>query len=275
MRRDGKYSLLLAIGMLLVGAGVSPAQSPNTGATPQHPIDTRPEGQGTTCTYSASRSKGAVTGSSTCPIPDASAASAAKRFPYPGETPEITPSSQQVPITPSPSTDSQTPAQSTAKRFPYPGEPANSTTPNGPLKDAGSSGESTSSSNASSSSDSNLPPDDAAGSNNPDALPAPKRARKKLPPVARQTPDEQEEEDVKVAGFYQNDGNYRAAYMRAKDAVSITGDDPDAQFALAEAARKLGKFDEAQKSYKRCLDLDPVPKLRKASEKALKEMAGS
>jgi len=264
------------MGLVLGGAGVVRAQNSNSGTTPQHPIDTRPEGQGPTCTYSASRSNGAVTGSSTSPVPDASSASAAKRFPYPGETPEITPSAQQAPNTLAPATDSQTPPQSTAKRFPYPGEPTNNAgTSSSPLKDAGSSGESTSSSSSSSSSDSNLPPDDAAGGSSPDALPAPKRARKKLPPVARQTPDEQEVEDVKVAGFYQNDGNYRAAYMRAKDAVSITGDDPDAQFALAEAARKLGKFDEAQKSYKRCLDLDPVPKLRRASEKALKEMAGS
>ena len=79
---------------------------------------------------------------------------------------------------------------------------------------------------------------------------------------------------MKIAAFYQNDGNYRAAYMRAKDAVTLTDDDPEAQFALAEAARKLGKLDEAEKSYKRCLELDPVPKLKKASEKALKEMSG-
>ena len=80
---------------------------------------------------------------------------------------------------------------------------------------------------------------------------------------------------MKVAGFYQNDGNYRAAYMRAKDAVSLDDTDPDAHFALAEAARKLGKLDEAMQNYKKCLDLDPLPKLKKESEKALKEMAGS
>lgn len=235
-------------------------------ATPQHPIDTRPEGQGTTCSYGASRSDGKTTGTSTCPAADPANVNASRRFPYPGEASQ--PLQSAEPPSASPAGAQAAPAQSAGKRFPYPGE---NTPPqaSGPLKDAGSSGESTSSSSSSSE---GLPED---GSASPEALPAPKRGRKPLPPVPRQTPDEREQEDVKIAAFYQNDGNYRAAYMRAKDAVGLADDDPEAQFALAEAARKLGKLDEAQKSYKRCMDLDPVPKLRKASEKALKEMAGS
>jgi Tfp pilus assembly protein PilF len=81
-------------------------------------------------------------------------------------------------------------------------------------------------------------------------------------------------EDLQVAGFYQNDGNFTGAYGRAKDAVSIAAEDADAHLALAEAARRLGKLDEAEQNYKRCLQLDPVPKTRKAAEKALKEMTG-
>lgn len=88
------------------------------------------------------------------------------------------------------------------------------------------------------------------------------------------TNSQQFDEDLQVAGFYQNDGNYRAAYMRAKDAVSLSADDPDAHLALAEAARKLGKLDEAEQNYKKCLSLDPVPKTRKAAQAALKEMTG-
>jgi Tfp pilus assembly protein PilF len=108
-----------------------------------------------------------------------------------------------------------------------------------------------------------------------DDTPAPKRpSRRKLPPVPRQTPDEREAEDVKVAAFYQNDGDYKGAYMRGLDAVSLDDSDPSAHLALAEAARKLGKLDEAQKHYKRCLELDPVNKDRKVAERALKEMAG-
>jgi Tfp pilus assembly protein PilF len=107
-----------------------------------------------------------------------------------------------------------------------------------------------------------------------DAAPAPKHGRKKLPPVARQTPDERESEDLRVAEFYQNDKNYKAAYLRATDAVSLAASDPDAHFALAEAARRLGKLDEAETHYKKCLSLDPLPKERRESEKALKEMSG-
>ncbi len=77
-----------------------------------------------------------------------------------------------------------------------------------------------------------------------------------------------------MAEFYQENANYKGAYVRAVDAVSIAADDPNAHFALAEAARRLGKLDEAESHYKKCLTLDPVPKERKAAEKALKEMAG-
>lgn len=95
-----------------------------------------------------------------------------------------------------------------------------------------------------------------------------------MPPVRKQTPTEREAEDVQVAQFYQNDGNYVGAYGRAKDAVALAADDPDAHFLLAEAARKLGKLDEALTNYKECLKLDPVPKEKRAAEKAIKEMSG-
>jgi Tfp pilus assembly protein PilF len=90
--------------------------------------------------------------------------------------------------------------------------------------------------------------------------------------VFHQTADEREAEDLKVAAFYQSDGDFRGAYERATDAVSLAADDADAQLALAEAARRLGKLDEAETHYRKCLTLDPVPKTRKAAEKALKEM---
>lgn len=88
------------------------------------------------------------------------------------------------------------------------------------------------------------------------------------------TPTQRFDEDMQVAAFYQNDGNFQGAYMRAKDAVLISGDSPDARLALAEAARKLGKLDEAEQNYKKCLELDPVPKTKKAAQVALKEMTG-
>ena len=95
-----------------------------------------------------------------------------------------------------------------------------------------------------------------------------------MPAEPVKTPTQRFDEDMQVAGFYQNDGNYMGAYLRAKDAVSISGDSPDARLALAEAARKLGKLDEAEQNYKKCLELDPVPKTKKTAQVALKEMTG-
>jgi hypothetical protein len=190
-----------------------------------------------------------------------------------------------------------------SKRFPFPGEqPAGdapqpavggdtkAAPPNaGGLQDAGSSGtsssaaspdsSSSSSSSAGASGDAN-PEDAAAGPLGEDddtaakAAAARKSARRKLPPVARQSPDEREQEDLKVASFYMDDKNYKGAYARATDAVAIAADDAEAHFALAEAARRLGKLDEAEAHYKKCLTLDPEPKMKKSAEKALKEMSG-
>ncbi len=92
--------------------------------------------------------------------------------------------------------------------------------------------------------------------------------------MPRLSPSEREQEDVKVAGFYQNDGNFKGAYERAREAVTLDADDPAAQLALAESARHMGKLDEAEKAYRQCLALDPVPKVRKRAEQALKEMVG-
>lgn len=174
------------------------------------------------------------------------------------------------------------------KRFPYPGEegaapeapsPAGAATthPPGGLKDEGSTGESSSSSAApgeSSSSAAVLPPspDDV----NSDTPPAPKRnTRRRNEPAPKPRDNAQQEaEDVQVAGFYMNDKNYRGAYGRAQDAVRLADDDPEAHLLLADSARKLGRLDEAEREYRRVLTLDPVPKTRKAAERALKEMTG-
>jgi len=176
------------------------------------------------------------------------------------------------------------------KRFPFPGEQPDTTTPAtpgsdskpappSPLQDAGSSGTApppdTSSSSSSNPEGGSVGPladtdDDEAAK----AAAARKAARHKLPPVSRQSPDERVAEDLQVAGFYMDDKNYRGAYSRATDAVAIAADDPNTQFALAEAARKLNKLDEALTHYKKCLTLDPTPKVKKSAEKAVKEMSG-
>ena len=81
--------------------------------------------------------------------------------------------------------------------------------------------------------------------------------RKKAPKAAPETPESRAAEDLTVAEFYQKDGNYKGAYDRAKDAVQYQPNDPYGHFALAEAARKLGKFDEAKTEYEAVLEAGP------------------
>jgi hypothetical protein len=230
----------------------------------------------------------------------ANGTSPAKSFPYPGDTPPPSaPSHPGAPVSGSaPAQNGEGSAAPTnapaAKRFPFPGEDdsakggTNASTTGGDtkpappdgLKDAGSSGSSSSSSGDDSSSSSSSSSDDSAagplGDDDPAARAAAARhaEKKRLAGAPKQTPDERETEDLKVAGFYQDDGDYKGAYDRAKDAVSLADDDADAHLALAEAARRLGKLDEAEQHYKKCLTLDPVPKTKRAAEKALKEMSG-
>jgi hypothetical protein len=226
----------------------------------------------------------------TAPVPGASPA---KSFPYPGDVPAAAPSApagQNAAGTPSSADRATQPAGSynapAANRFPFPGDDSsnsagkNGTTPTGGgtkpngdgLKDAGSSGSSSSSSSDSDADTGAVGP--LAGDDDPAAKAAEARraALKKKGIDFHQTADEREGEDLKVAAFYQNDGDFKGAYERATDAVSIAGDDAEARLALADAARRLGKLDEAETNYKKCLTLDPVPKTRKAAEKALKEM---
>jgi Tfp pilus assembly protein PilF len=87
-----------------------------------------------------------------------------------------------------------------------------------------------------------------------------------------QSADEREEEDLSVAKFYTDRGDLKGAYMRSQDAVKTVPDDPDAHFALAEAALKLNKKDEAIAEYSATLKLDPTDKVAKASRKALQHL---
>ena len=84
-----------------------------------------------------------------------------------------------------------------------------------------------------------------------------------------QSPEEREAEDLSIAHFYTQSGDLQGAYLRSKDAVNTIPDDPDAHFALAEAALKLNKRDEAIAEYNACLKLDPGDKEAKAARKAL------
>jgi Tetratricopeptide repeat len=215
--------------------------------------------------------------------PAAGSANPAKSFPFPGDSSAPPANGQAAPAGQQGAGSSSTgssaePAAPAASKFPFPGEDP-SGAPGGGLKDSGSSGNSSSSSSGSSSSG---PPerDPTAGplGDDADTDPAAKAAEARRAARAKkgidfhQTTDQREAEDLRVAAFYHDDGNFRGMYERATDAVSLADDDADAHLALAEAARRLGKLDEALTHYRKCLTLDPVPKTKKAAEKALKEM---
>jgi hypothetical protein len=269
---------------LLMAAGAARAQGSCTFTDEQGKTVTWPNCQPPTdgkTPPAAGGTQGQTTGT-------APGASPAKSFPYPGDKPA--PPSTPAGSTPAASAPGAPAAAGSnvpaGNRFPFPGEDssgdaakggAKPAPPNGDgLQDAGSSGSSDGSSSSSSSSDEGGGVGPLAGDEDPAAKAADARRaeRKRLANAPRQSPDEREVEDLKVAAFYQNDGNFKGAYDRAVDAVSLAGDDAEAHLALAEAARRLGKLDEAEKNYKKCLTLDPVPKTKKAAEKALKEMSG-
>lgn len=236
-----------------------------------------------------------------CPPAGASAPakSTAQEFPFPGESP----STADKPADAAPDAPSATPAQGRPKLPEYPGDPDAPTAapaqgkpklpayPGDPDAPAATKsglpaypGDPDASSSSSSSSgnpafdpdapdkpaDGDGPLKDAGSSG--DNTKAPSR-RRKIPKVDPETPESRVAKDLSVAGFYMNDGNFTAAYARAKDAVQYQPDYADTHFALAEAARKLGKNDEAKSEYEKTLTLDPIPKQEKASKVALEELA--
>jgi len=75
-----------------------------------------------------------------------------------------------------------------------------------------------------------------------------------------------------VAKFYTDTGDLQGAYLRSQDAVKTAPDDPDAHFALATAALRLKKPDEAIAEYNACLKLDPTDKEAKEARKALSSL---
>lgn len=94
--------------------------------------------------------------------------------------------------------------------------------------------------------------------------------RRKLPkPERMQTDEDREAEDLSVAKFYRQAGNLQAAYLRSKDAVAMQPDDPEAHFALADAAQHLDKREEAAAEYNAYLKLDPDGDRVKSARKAL------
>lgn len=194
---------------------------------------------------------------------------AAEKFPFPGEDP--TPGIAPAPAASTPDAPAvAAPARKSAgDAFPFPGDPA---------------ADSSSSSSSSSSSDDTAPDPAAAptpatpaqpglsdkGSEGA-AQPPGRHILHRVNPIGTklETDDERETEDLDIAHFYTQTGDLQGAYLRSQDAVKIAPGDPDAHFALAEAARKLNKRDQAIAEYSACLKFDPSDKEAAASRKEL------
>ncbi|MBB5057835.1 hypothetical protein HDF16_002541 [Granulicella aggregans] len=225
---------------------------------------------------------------------------AAQQFPFPGEQqpkPSETPAAQAFPFPGSDSVEhkpgdadvqhdpaaekkaADTPA---GKAFPFPGgstadmptDPDMPAPAKQPEDQAPSSSSSSSSSDADTIPGSTVPADSAdapgpKGQYDDDKSSAPKlkEKRKKAPPP--QTDTERVDEDLSVAKYYGQSGNKMGAYLRAKDAVKIQPEYPEAHFVLGDAAQKLGKKDEALAEFTTYLKLAPDGERAKAAEKAL------
>jgi len=217
---------------------------------------------------------------SSAPCPAAQCAKSAQndktrsgeKFPFPGESPA--PAEHSAPAAPAPPRT----GTSADKKFPFPGD---SGVPAAPAPEAGSS------SSSSSSNDGEPNPADAAGasdaSGKPELEDKGSEGQQSLPgrhilhrvnPTGTklQSPDQRAAEDVDVAHFYMDSGDFQAAYLRGLDAVKVQPDEPSAHFVLAEAAMKLNKREEAIEQYRQCLKLDPIEKEAKAATKALNHL---
>ena len=96
--------------------------------------------------------------------------------------------------------------------------------------------------------------------------------RRALKVVKPQSDTARVDEDLSVAKFYGQSGNYMGAYLRAKDAVKTQPDYAEGHFALGEAAKRLKKKDEAVTEFEAYLKLSPDGSEAKAAEKALDEL---
>ena len=184
--------------------------------------------------------------------------SAAEQFPFPGRSAKP----DNPPDSPTPAPGSSTTPADAAAKHPFPTQPP----PKLPSDDSSSSSSSSSSDH---NPDSNVPANPNFDGNPPEGT----SVHRKLPkPQHLQSDDERVDEDLTVAKFYLHDENYQGAYLRAKDAVNIQPDYSATHFALALAAQKLKKRDEAIAEYQAYLKLDPDGEKAKEAKMALADL---
>jgi tetratricopeptide (TPR) repeat protein len=85
---------------------------------------------------------------------------------------------------------------------------------------------------------------------------------------------QQAAEDIEVGYFYMNKSNFVAAESRLKEAVELKPDAAAAWVGLAQTQQKLGKNDDARRSYEEYLKLNPDSADADKVKKALAELKG-
>lgn len=83
------------------------------------------------------------------------------------------------------------------------------------------------------------------------------------------------QDDMKVAKFYENDGNWMGAYLRYKDVVERDATEEDAHWGWAQMAEKLNKPDEAREHYAEYLKLDPDGEYAREAHRALQKLGNA
>ena len=207
-----------------------------------------------------------------CRQPDVTPASpaTAERFPFPGENPGpgAAPAASSTPA----ASQGTAPAAGAQPGFPFPGEPPATQPahpfPGEPPEPGAASSSGSSSSSSSSSAEPGEPADPGAPALKDEGSTGSTRfERHRLPRVENK--DNREEQDLEVSKYYASTGDFKAAYLRAKDAVTTVPDDPEGHFLLAEAARRSNKPDEARSEYETYLKLDPGGSHEKAARVGL------
>jgi tetratricopeptide (TPR) repeat protein len=81
-------------------------------------------------------------------------------------------------------------------------------------------------------------------------------------------------EDIEVGYFYMNKNNFIAAESRLKEAVELKPDAAAAWVGLGQAQQKLGKNDDARRSYEEYLKLNPDSADAEKVKKAMAQLNG-
>jgi tetratricopeptide (TPR) repeat protein len=93
-----------------------------------------------------------------------------------------------------------------------------------------------------------------------------KKGRNAPPPEHHETA----QEDEKVAEYYLDQKNWKAALSRYESAVVLDPENPEVYWGLGEAERHLGNFAEAKAAYEKLVEYDPDSKHGKEAKKLLK-----